>query len=319
MAPAESDLPAFRSAFRQDARTLALMGVDFLPVAQTSGEVARLSASEPPEPPAVGAGAAARPAPTPPPTPSARVTTPPAPLPEIKPVVKAPADAAHTDPDRDKAQRLLDALRGRYETDAPHKGFVTDHHTIVFGEGDPRARLVFVGEAPGAEEDKVGRPFVGRAGQLLDKMIVAMGLRRQDVYICNVLKTRPPNNATPTLEEAALCAPYLFEQISIVNPEVIVTLGLPATRVLLNTMEPMNRLRGHWAKFEPPANARPGTRPSGGQEPSRAYPVMPTYHPAFLLRAYTTDNRQKVWSDLQQVIERLGLKPVKETGNAANA
>jgi DNA polymerase len=165
----------------------------------------------------------------------------------------------------------------------------------VFGEGDPCARLMFVGEAPGADEDRTGRPFVGRAGQLLNKMIIAMGLTREQVYIGNVLKTRPPDNATPTSDEIKLCAPYLFEQIAIIDPEAIVTLGLPATRTLLDSVESMSRLRGQWAAFRAPAPA------------SRAIPVMPTYHPAFLLRAYTTENRAKVWSDLKLVMDRLGM------------
>lgn len=194
---------------------------------------------------------------------------------------------------RGRAQRLLDELHAAYERDAPHKHFVTAHTNIVFGEGDCCARLMFIGEAPGADEDRTGRPFVGRAGQLLEKMIVAMGLQREQVYITNVLKTRPPNNATPTAEEAAHCAPYLYEQIRIVDPEVIVTLGLPATRLVLGSMDAMGRLRGRWGQFE-----RDGL----------VKPVMPTYHPAFLLRSYTPENRQKVWSDLQLVMDRLGLR-----------
>jgi len=203
---------------------------------------------------------------------------------DIKPASRRPADV----------QAALDELRRRYELDAPHKQFVTAHTNIVFGEGDPCARLMFVGEAPGAEEDKGGRPFVGRSGQLLGKMIVAMGLSRESIYIANVLKTRPPDNATPTSEEIRLCAPYLFRQIAIIRPDAIVTLGLPATRALLNTTDSMSRLRGRWAAFGAP----------GGVEIA----VMPTYHPAFLLRSYTAENRAKVWSDLKQVMERLGLK-----------
>lgn len=194
--------------------------------------------------------------------------------------------------DRKKAQRLLDELRERYEHEAPHKNFVTDHTNIVFGEGDPCARLMFIGEAPGAEEDRTGRPFVGPAGQLLDKMIVAMGLKREDVYIANVLKTRPPNNATPTIEESRLCAPFLYEQIRIIDPIAIVTLGLPATRLILNSTGAMGRLRGKWGEFKGP----------GGQ----LVPVMPTYHPAYLLRSYTPENRGKVWSDLKLAMERIG-------------
>ncbi len=205
----------------------------------------------------------------------------------------------------DQAQAWLDRTLQRYEQDSPHSRFKTDHHSIVFGEGDPGARLMFIGEAPGAEEDKVGRPFVGRAGQLLDKMIVAMGLQRESVYITNVLKTRPPNNATPTFDEAAACAPYLFEQIAIIRPEAIVTLGLPATRLLLHTAEAMSRLRGRWAAFTiPTALPHPDTLPAISPA---VVPVMPTFHPAFLLRSYTPENRQKVWSDLLMVLDRLGI------------
>ncbi|HHN78449.1 MAG TPA: uracil-DNA glycosylase [Phycisphaerales bacterium] len=161
---------------------------------------------------------------------------------------------------------------------------------------------MFIGEAPGADEDRTGRPFVGRAGQLLDKMISAMGLRREDVYITNVLKTRPPNNQTPTAEEARLCAPYLFEQIRIVAPEAIVTLGRPASQLVLGVTEPIGRLRGHWAEF-PPDDPLIDAGDIG------PIPVMPTYHPAFLLRQYTADNRARVWSDLQQVMDLLGLRP----------
>lgn len=202
-------------------------------------------------------------------------------------------------------QAKLDALRAQYERDAPHKNFVTDHHCIVWGDGDPCARLMIIGEAPGAEEDKVGIPFVGRAGQLLEKMLGGMGLHRSQVYIANVLKTRPPNNATPTADEAAACAPYLFEQIKIIGPECILALGLPATRVLLNSMESMSRLRGRWSSYADPRTV--------GFE----VPVMPTYHPAFLLRSYTRENREKVWSDLQMIMQRLGLEAKASAPNPA--
>lgn len=231
---------------------------------------------------------------------------------EAKPMVAARPGASYTPievpgdkPSREVAQALLDEVRARYEADAPHQHFVTDHHSIVFGEGDPCARLMFVGEAPGEQEDKEGRPFVGRSGVLLEKMIVAMGLSRETVYICNVLKTRPPNNQTPTVEEASLCAPYLFDQIRVIRPEVIVTLGLPASRLLLGTTEPMRAMRGSFREF--PSGS--GTGIFGGFELGWAgdpIPVMPTYHPAYLLRSYTPENRKKVWSDLQKVMDRLG-------------
>ncbi len=202
-------------------------------------------------------------------------------------------------------QAALDALRARYEADAPHKHFVTAFTNIVFGDGSPDARLMFVGEAPGADEDREGIPFVGRAGQLLNKMIVAMGLTREEVYIANVLKTRPPGNATPTSEEAHLCAPYLYGQIGIIRPEVIVTLGLPATRLLLDSNEAMGRLRAKWRTIKVPDGQDPAIIPS--ESVGHEVMVMPTYHPAYLLRSYTKENREKVWSDLQQVMEHLGL------------
>jgi DNA polymerase len=192
--------------------------------------------------------------------------------------------------------QALAALRDRYLKDAPHAPFIKTFNNIVFGEGDPCAPLMFIGEAPGEEEDRTGRPFVGRAGQLLEKMIVAMGLSRERVYICNVLKVRPPNNATPTLEEAAASEPYLLEQIDIVAPEAIVTLGKSATACVLKLDLAMGAMRGRWHDL---------TLPTG-----RVVPVMPTFHPAYLLRAYTEENRKKVWSDLQLVVQRLDAEAV---------
>ncbi len=284
-------------ALRQNAATIALMGVDFVPVRSHTNAPMVPSELEPK--PLI--------APTKPEPVVARVVA-------QQPAVavgapRPPESSAGTDVadgSRERAQQQLDDLLARYERDAPHKNFVTDHHNIVFGEGDPCARLMFVGEAPGAEEDRVGRPFVGRSGQLLDKMINAMGLSRERVYIANVLKTRPPDNATPTSDECALCAPYLYEQIMIIRPEAIVTLGLPASRTLLNSTESMMRLRGQWHRFQPPAALLTG--PSGkGLDSEWSVPLMPTYHPAFILRSYTPENRAKVWSDLQQVMDRLGL------------
>lgn len=196
------------------------------------------------------------------------------------------------------SQAQLEALRAVYERQAPHQHFNTTFTNIVFGEGSASAELMFIGEAPGEDEDLSGRPFVGRAGQLLEKMIGAMGFRREDVYICNVLKTRPPNNATPTLSETRLCAPYLFEQIRIVNPRVIVTLGFPASQLLLSSTSTMRSLRGRWHTLE----AGIGMVPEGVPKVE----IMATYHPAYLLRSYTEENRRKVWSDLVQVIEKLG-------------
>jgi len=160
--------------------------------------------------------------------------------------------------------------------------------TIVFGEGNPNAELIFVGEGPGADEDEQGRPFVGRAGQLLNKMIGAMGLKREQVYIANVVKCRPPGNRTPEGEEIDTCSPFLLRQIAVIEPKAIVALGAVAARCLLGFNEPMARLRGRWFDFR-------GTR------------LAVTYHPAFLLR--DPRRKQETWKDLQMVMEYLGLKP----------
>ncbi len=292
---------------RQHAQTAKLLGVDFVPAY-------RVTADEPEQVVVVDAPPVAAPPPVKPiddirsapvARPSARVTVA---VPEQQPVKeprpsprgtmanwKRPPQEKGED-DRAYKTRALAALLEKYTLDAPHECFVTDHHTIVWGDGDPASRLVFVGEAPGEEEDREGKPFVGRSGQLLNKMITAMGLSRETVYICNVLKTRPPNNATPTSFEAGLCEPYLMEQLAIIKPEAIVTLGLPATRTLLKTEDSMAKLRNNWRTLKLPDGS--------------LIPVMPTYHPAYLLRAYNDENRMKVWSDLWHVVKKLGLKAV---------
>ncbi|MCU0688634.1 MAG: uracil-DNA glycosylase [Phycisphaerales bacterium] len=206
----------------------------------------------------------------------------------------APPPIARSTRDRAAHQAKLDAVRARYEHDAPHAKFGFTFTNLVWGEGDPAARLMFIGEAPGADEDRTGRPFVGRAGKLLDNMIVAMGMAREDVYIANVLKVRPPGNATPTPAERDASKAYLFDQIDAVRPEVIVTLGLPASQTVLDCDLAMGKMRGVWAEFVHP-NAKLGLKVA----------VMPTYHPAYLLRSYTPENRKLVWSDLKKVVERL--------------
>jgi uracil-DNA glycosylase family 4 len=158
---------------------------------------------------------------------------------------------------------------------------------IVFGVGNPRAELMFIGEAPGADEDERGEPFVGRAGQLLTNMIKAMGLSREEVYIANIIKCRPPGNRTPERDECETCSPFLMRQIQTVAPKAIVALGAVAAKTLLAINAPMSELRGRWYDFR-------GTK------------LAVTYHPAFLLR----DPRQKkeTWKDLQMVMKELGLK-----------
>jgi uracil-DNA glycosylase family 4 len=160
----------------------------------------------------------------------------------------------------------------------------------VFGEGDVDAKIFFIGEGPGETEDQTGRPFVGKAGQLLDKMIVAMGLSRSQVFIANIVKCRPPMNRVPGLDEVETCTPYLVRQLETIRPEVIVTLGLPAIKYMTGDFKlTMGRMRGTFIDW-------------------RGIKLMPTYHPAYLLRSYTEANRAAVWSDLQQVMAAVGLK-----------
>jgi len=171
---------------------------------------------------------------------------------------------------------------------------------IVFGVGNPNAELMFVGEGPGADEDMQGEPFVGRAGQLLNNMIKAMGLKREEVYIANVVKCRPPGNRTPERDECDTCSPFLMRQIAVIKPKVVVALGAVAAKNLLAIYAPMSELRGRFYDFMP-AGAR-------SSDPSwQGAKLAVTYHPAFLLR----DPRQKVeaWKDLQMVMKYLGLKP----------
>jgi uracil-DNA glycosylase len=175
---------------------------------------------------------------------------------------------------------------------------------IVFGVGNPRAELMFVGEGPGADEDEQGEPFVGRAGQLLNNMIKAMGITRQQVYIANVVKCRPPGNRTPEREECETCSPFLMRQIAAIKPKIVVALGAVAAKTLLAMNSSMAQLRGRFYDFKP-AGVR-SSDPNWGR-----CKLAVTYHPAFLLR----DPRQKgeAWKDLQMVMRELGLKAPKST------
>ena len=175
---------------------------------------------------------------------------------------------------------------------------------IVFGVGNPEAELMFVGEGPGADEDEQGEPFVGRAGQLLNNMISAMGLRREDVYIANVVKCRPPQNRTPERDECETCSPFLMRQIATVRPRIIVALGAVAARNMLAMNDSMANLRGRIYDFAP---AMPKDAPE--RDAAFSTKLAVTYHPAFLLR----DPRQKkeAWKDLQMVMKYLGLEAPK--------
>jgi len=178
----------------------------------------------------------------------------------------------------------------------PH--LAASRKNVVFGVGAVDSPVLFVGEAPGADEDEQGEPFVGKAGQLLTKIIQSMGFTRRTVYIANILKCRPDTpgqsvgNRKPTPEEMKTCLPYLLAQIDLIQPRVIVALGATAVEGLLGKTAGITRLRGQWQEF-------------------RAVPVMPTYHPAYLLRNVALSEKRKVWEDMLQVLERLG-RPISE-------
>jgi DNA polymerase len=205
------------------------------------------------------------------------------------PRTSAPGDVA----EKTEALKVLDE---RQVHDCQKCALASARNNTVFGQGSADARLVFVGEAPGFEEDRQGLAFVGRAGQLLTKMIQAMTLTREEVFICNVLKCRPPENRDPAPDEITACSPYLMEQLRVIDPEVIVALGAPAARTLLDTNEGIGRLRGRFHDFYIDG-------PMSGCNP---IPLMPTYHPAYLLRS--PDQKAKAWADLQQVMALLGLQ-----------
>lgn len=180
--------------------------------------------------------------------------------------------------------RTLDEIR-RELGDCKRCKLCEGRTNIVFGSGNPKAELVFVGEAPGQDEDMQGVPFVGKAGQLLTKMIEAMGFSRDEVYICNVNKCRPPNNRNPEPEEIAACEPFLKAQLQALQPKVIVALGKFAAQTLLRDATPITRLRGQWREYE-------------------GVPLMPTFHPAYLLRA--PNEKKSAWLDLKEVMKRFG-------------
>jgi uracil-DNA glycosylase len=217
------------------------------------------------------------------------VSTPPAsPIPSVPvlSVVNVPSMFEVLDRiDGDTLERTCDDL-GECTRCKLHK----TRNKIVFGAGNPHAQLIFVGEGPGHDEDMQGLPFVGRAGKLLTQMIEAMGLTREDVYICNVVKCRPPENRKPEEDEVATCSPYLFRQIDVIAPKAIVCLGATAAQALLKIQEPISRFRGKWFDY-------------------RNTKLMATYHPAYLLRNPAA--KADVWKDLQIVMAHLGLKVKK--------
>ncbi|MFL6213981.1 MAG: uracil-DNA glycosylase family protein [Blastocatellia bacterium] len=201
---------------------------------------------------------------------------------DLLPVEEA-APAAHALPILEAQDPSLDAIRADIGECTRCK--LHEHRThIVFGEGNPQARLVFIGEGPGADEDATGRPFVGRAGQLLEKIIAAIGLKRDECYIANVVKCRQPGNRTPERDEVATCEQFLFRQLAFIKPQVIVALGSPAFQCLLRTKDTITRSRGEWRDWN-------------------GIKVMPTFHPAYLLRS--PDKKREAWEDMKKVRDYL--------------
>jgi len=203
---------------------------------------------------------------------------------ETAPVRSVPVELPGMAPEGDTLERIREDI-GDCKRCRLHEA----RHKIVFGSGNPESRLVFVGEGPGADEDAQGLPFVGRAGQLLTQMIdntatkEGIPIRREDVYICNVVKCRPPENRTPQPDEMEICGQFLFRQLEVLKPKAICALGSTAVKALLGTREGVTKLRGSWQKW-------------------RGLPVMVTYHPSYLLRPYNQDAKREAWEDLKKVL-----------------
>src|SRR5439155_5452007 len=208
------------------------------------------------------------------------------------------ASSAAAPAGRETKEAAMAELRARAMVCRKCPHLAASRKNVVFGVGDVHSPLMFVGEAPGADEDEQGEPFVGKAGQLLTRIIQTMGLTRETVYIANILKCRPDTpgqrmgNRKPAPEEMQTCQPYLLAQLDIIEPKVIVALGATAVEGLLGKTGGITKLRGHWHEF-------------------RGVPVMPTYHPAYLLRNEALSNKRKVWEDMLQVLEKLG-RPISE-------
>ncbi len=204
----------------------------------------------------------------------------------MPPTPAAPRQSRRPQPGVVDADAELNRLRDETIGDCRRCKLAPSRTQIVFGVGNPRAELVFVGEAPGAEEDAQGVPFVGAAGQLLTRIIEAMGLRRDDVYIANIIKCRPTGNRNPQPDEIASCEPFLIAQLDIIAPKVICALGTFAAQTLLKTKDPISRLRGRWHAYQ-------------------GIPLMPTFHPAYLLR--NPGEKKVVWADVRLVMAKLGV------------
>lgn len=275
---------------RQRLESLAAAGVAQLPIpmpplpAVESAPAPRRVAAEPPRPPAPPAIEPTRPAPAP-------IVAPPAPAypPRAasslfgEEVIEGPVVPAE-----ERAALLADMAK-QVAVCRLCANLASSRTQTVFGEGNPRARLMFIGEAPGADEDATGRPFIGRAGQLLTDMITkGMGLKREDVYIANILKCRPPGNRDPQPDESGHCLPYLERQIAIIRPEFLCLLGRISASILLQTALPAGKLRGRWQRY-------------------KGIPTIVTWHPAYLLRNPAA--KKESWEDLQLLMQAMGIKP----------
>ncbi|HUD72247.1 MAG TPA: uracil-DNA glycosylase [Dongiaceae bacterium] len=290
-----SDTDAVRDGVRARLEWLRLLGVDAVRRrAATPAGNSALDAGISPGTPAPAPAGASAPFPEPAPAPAGQSRLFSAGDPEPPPAVRAPRGRERAAAS-ESASPLVDALQAAPVQDATTglqalrdelgdctRCRLSEKRTnVVFGVGSPGARLMFVGEGPGADEDAQGEPFVGRAGQLLTKIIEAMGLTRRDVYIANIVKCRPPENRVPLPDEVATCSPFLMRQIGIIRPRVIVCLGTPSAQTLLGTRETITRLRGAFREIA-------GIR------------VMPTFHPAYLLRNPAA--KREVWEDMKQVM-----------------
>lgn len=261
--------PELRMAARAMVETDRLLGVPEVPNAR----VGSVAAGDVSETPLVESK----------PTPSASDSS--APRPSAPQVILSPA--IDPGPLGEDVVTRLQKIEALHAEQCEHCTASTTHQSVVFGDGDPHATVMFVGEAPGAEEDRVGRPFVGRAGELLDRMIDSVGLSRDGVYIGNIVKVRPPENRTPRPDECEACGPWLLAQVAAIRPRVVVALGATPAKYLLQTSTGITRLRGCRADI------RIG---------SFQVPVVPTFHPAYVLRQYTPEVRRAVWEDLKQAV-----------------
>lgn len=311
----EAEIARLARALQGALDVARLGGLDALPRPIFTPAPLQPGSQDPPRPSAAVADPESRPGLDRPPAPAAEprpappraVASPPGPgpgpapapavaragLPIVRDRSALDAVLASSAPAAERLEQLRAEVIGDCRDCKLHRG----RHKLVFGAGNPRAQLVFVGEGPGADEDRQGVPFVGKAGQLLTKMVEAMGFTREQVYICNVVKCRPPNNRDPDPDEVEACMDFLEAQLAIIRPRIVVSLGRHAAQTLLRTRTPITKLRGTWQTC---------------MVRGESVDVMPTYHPSFLLREENDPKKlrkHETWSDLKQVMQRLANAP----------